>query len=403
MLRAAIPDAQIELVFNDATSARRVLHEYVIHQSPLTWAAPLQADGNYRFVSRLRRMYYLALILFIGLLLRISAQAPRLIGNPERRSLFEAYARADLVLACGGGYIYAPAAGDGIAGWFSFMLAGCILAILSGRPLVLLPQSIGPLHDAFQRRAARFVVQNAKLTCVRETTSLAMLRDLGCGQRVMLLADMAFGMRSAPVDAAQSALTQLGALDKPAQFRVGITALNWRGQSAGFAGQSTYERAMLEAINTLTSQGALVILFAQCCGPSLAEDDRVVSRQLKEHATQPERVFLMDESISPDLLQAMYAEMDYFIGTRMHSVILALNAGIPALAIGYLHKTQSVLGDLGMQSYALDISSITAKALLERFGQLRESSGQSALAPSLEQARQQKQQLGQMLNKIGKE
>ena len=250
------------------------------------------------------------------------------------------------------------------------MLSGCALALLMGKPLVLLPQSIGPLHDDFQRRAARWVVCHAALTCVRERRSLDLLQQLGCAQRALRLPDMAFGAPSG-TSPAQALLDHAGRSATAPAFRVGMTVLNWSGQNFTFTGQETYEDAMLGCIDTLTAQGGEVVLFAQCCGPSAAEDDRHVGARLRARASMPDRVLLIAEPLPPPALQAAYGQMDYFIGTRMHSVILALNAGVPALAIGYLHKTSGVLEELGMADRCYDINTLTAAELIDGFERLR--------------------------------
>jgi colanic acid/amylovoran biosynthesis protein len=280
------------------------------------------------------------------------------------------------------------------------MLSGCALALLMGKPLVLLPQSIGPLHDQFQRRAARWVVRGARLTCVRERRSLDLLRRLGCDQRAWRMPDMAFGAPGAAPDQARAVLDRAGVFAIPAEFRVGMTALNWSGQSFSFSRQQPYEDALLGCIDAITAQGGVVVLFAQCRGPSAAEDDRNVSARLHARAAQPERVVVLDDELPPDQLQAAYGEMDYFIGTRMHSVILALNAGVPALAVGYLHKTSGVLADLGMEGMCYDIETITAEDLIGGFERLRCAGMPPGVAPYLDHAQRTKRALAQVLGML---
>jgi colanic acid/amylovoran biosynthesis protein len=193
LLHTTFPNAQIALVFNDTASAQQALPTYPILAAPLTWIAPLQPDRSYRLKPAWQRGLLLMLLLLQAIWVRLFKR-PLPIGSGDQRALYHHFAGADLVVACGGGYIYAPQAGDGITGWFSFMLSGCVFAILAGKPLVLLPQSIGPLHDTFQRRATRFVVRNARLTCVRDSTSLQLLQELRCAARACQLPDLAFGM-----------------------------------------------------------------------------------------------------------------------------------------------------------------------------------------------------------------
>jgi colanic acid/amylovoran biosynthesis protein len=383
-------------VFNDTASARAALPGYAIHGAPLTWIAPLDERGRYIFVNRWLRLLYLALLALAALGYRVSGYLPRVFADRRKHALLRAFAAADLVLACGGGYIYAPGPGDGLSGWFGFMLSGCVLALLMSKPLVLLPQSIGPLHDDFQRRAVRWVVCRAALICVRERRSLDLLQQFGCAQRALWLPDMAFGAPSGTVPA-QLLLDHADRLATPPAFRVGMTVLNWSGQNFTFTGQAAYEDAMLGCIDALTARGGVVMLFAQCCGPSAAEDDRHVGARLQARAAMPERIFLIAEPLPPPALQAAYGQMEYFIGTRMHSVILALNAGVPALAIGYLHKTSGVLEDLGMANRCYDINTLTAAELIGGFERLRCAGVAPGVAPYLDRARRAKRALAQLI------
>jgi colanic acid/amylovoran biosynthesis protein len=397
MLEERFPEAQIGLVFNDTAPVSAALPGYEVHGAPLTWAAPLDERGQYMFINRWLRLLYLALLALAALAYRASGYLPRVFADRRKHGLLRAFAAADLVLACGGGYIYAPGSGDGLSGWFGFMLSGCVLALLMGKPLVLLPQSIGPLHDDFQRRAVRWVVRRAQLTCVRERRSLDLLQQLGCAQRALRLPDMAFGAPSGLAAPALALLDHAGRPAMPYAFCVGMTVLNWSGQSFTFTRQEAYEHAMLGCIDTLTARGGVVVIFAQCRGPSVAEDDRHVGARLRARAAMPERVFLIEEPLPPPALQAAYAQMDYFIGTRMHSVILALNAGVPALAIGYLHKTSGVLEELGMADHCYDINTLTAAQLIGGFERLRCVGAAPGVAPYLDRARRAKRVLAQLL------
>lgn len=361
LLEASFPGAQVALVFNDHASARRELPGYRVLESPLSLVAPLTAAGTYAFAPRPRRAAVAA-----SLLLGAMARRARLPIAPlpaPQRALISALAEADLVLACGGGYLYAASVEETL-GWFGFSVLGMLLTLLLGRPLALLPQSIGPLHGRRQRLVARLIARQARLTCVRERISLQTLQSLGAAGRALITPDLAFGHASAPPDEARALLRRYGMAEAPEGRAIGVTALNWAGQNHTFAAQARYERAITDAIDALTARGDTVAIFAQCCGPSAAEDDRIVARRIGAAARHPARVAVIDEPLPPPLLQAAYGCMDAFVGTRMHSVILAINAGVPAVAIGYLHKTAGVLAEAGLSERALDISSITGEQIV---------------------------------------
>jgi colanic acid/amylovoran biosynthesis protein len=400
MLREADPGAEIDLIFNEPASGQAAFPNTRIHASPVSWVASRRPDGSYALAGRTARWGYLALLVLSALWFRATSRAFFPFLDARKRGLLRALARADLVLVCGGGNFYTPHAFDGLTGWFGFTLSCCAVALLMGKPLALLPQSIGPFHSNSQRRAMAAIIRRARLTCVRERASLRLLEELGCAQRALCLPDMAFGAQVDAVEEARALLERTGALQQEAAFRVGMSLLNWGDQYAQFRGQNSYESAVLACIDAITAQGGQVVLFAQCCGPSAAEDDRRTGARIYAQVADPARVHVVMEEVAPDVLQAAYAGMDYFIGTRMHAVILALNAGTPALAIGYLHKTRGVLEELGMRERCLDIATISAEQLLAAFEQLRRDATRDPAAPYLRHARRAKHALGRILASI---
>ena len=56
---------------------------------------------------------------------------------------------------------------------------------------------------------------------------------------------------------------------------------------------------------------------------------------------------------------------DCYIGMRMHGAIMALHAGIPALALGYEDKTKQVFQELGLLDCSIDIDE-SVKNLVEK-------------------------------------
>lgn len=271
------------------------------------------------------------------------------------------------------------------------------MAIGMGKRLILLPQSIGPLRDPFWRLMIRWIVQHAELTLVRERESLALLEELGCSQRALYVPDLVFAMESAPVEEARAILAEVGVDQIDASFLVGITALDWGLQNQAFGGQAAYERALGQCIDAITAQGGAVVLFRQSIDPNPAWDDLWVSKRIQAAAQQRDRVLVIDRVFRPEVLQAAYGCMDYFIGTRMHSVIMASNAGTPALAIGYLYKSRGIMQELGLASYCFEIETVTGEQLIEGLQRLRTQALPSSVSVYLRRARRTKKAVEALL------
>jgi colanic acid/amylovoran biosynthesis protein len=399
VLDTVFPHARVTLAFNDVVTARAAHPRRLIVASPLAHVTRLTPDGESEMAPFDLRRTRAWQLLGAALAVRVRGTLPG--GGARLPAFVRALAEADLVLACGGGYLYAPSA-EGSFGWFDFTLLGCLMAVLMRKPLVLLPQSFGPLHGLRQKLPVALVARAAALVCARERVSLALLRSLGADKRALLAPDMAFGMNGATPADGEALLARAGLHALRPAYTVGVTALNWAGQNYTFSAQQQYEAALVAAIDTICEDGGAVALFAQCCGPAAAEDDRRVARRLHAAARWPERVTLLAEPLAPPLLQAAYGQVDFFIGTRMHSVILALNAGTPALAVGYLHKTRGMLHEVGLAHHALEIGSVSGNELVAALGRLREAPAQPEVPAYLERARRFKRALPALLQPLAR-
>ena len=359
-LRTAFPAASITVAINDIDDA--LLPADVLYVRSLTrWLVALHADGTWRWHKALAPLF--------ALWLGVAALAYRLLGvqllpsGRSRQALMCAYYDADLVAVIGGGHLYAPHRFN-IA--FLWLWAGLACAVIMRKPLVLLPQSFGPLPGRFQRALLRWLLDHSQFVATREYRSLQLLADIGVKQRVLVLPDLAFCTEQAPLDALATlpALAQARCTQRPL---IGVTLMDWGGQNARFQQQQQYETAMVALIEHMIDRyDAQVALFAQCVGPTPAQDDRLVATRIA--ARLPGRALIRaDQPLAPAVLKTAYAQLDLLVATRMHSAIFALSAGVPTLAIGYLHKSTGIMEMLGLVAHTLDIADANTARCLAHF------------------------------------
>lgn len=312
-------------------------------------------------VSRPRRMGRKAAAVGLGLLppagLRWLAGRCR---KWEPLGEIRAIAHADLVVGLGGGYLNGSA---DVAGTLNvlFLLLPLWLATRLHRPTVLAPQSFGPFGRPAQVRLVRFCLNRVDCVVAREDISVGQLRAVGVhSQRVQRGVDSAFALRleQEPVRAGTGG----------GHPRVGITARAWLPGPA----QESYERSLAAFADWLDGRGAFVTLVPQVTSDYQGDDDRLVSRRVASYCSSSPEV--MDTRLDHRALRAVYADLDYVVGTRFHSVIFSLTAGTPALAIEYEHKTSGIMGDLGLSQWVIPIREVTSARLCDRFAAL-ESAG----------------------------
>jgi colanic acid/amylovoran biosynthesis protein len=271
---------------------------------------------------------------------------------PELRRLLLAYMRADVAVSCPGN-IFATKGRVGMP----FLLAAYTVgyALLLGKPLYVLPQSIGPLRRRWERVVVRRLYGQARHVFVREPVSLRLAQEIGLpAARLSLAPDMAFALPAAP---REEALVRLRAAGVGAGPRVGVTVINRLIRHVGADVWERYEAALADTLAGFArSQGATVIFFPQVIGPTEREDDRVAARRIIARMDFGEKAILLEEPVPPALMKAMYREIDILVATRMHSAIFALGGGVPTLMIEYLHKIRGLAEMLGLAEWTLSLT-----------------------------------------------
>lgn len=359
LLRDNFPQADITLAMDDPSSYSG--SEATIKSFMAWFKHDNQGRIGWRWLT----------ILFVGLTSLLAVVAKRLFGRPislqavkGHQETIRAYLDADLVVSCAGNYLYS----SGIVGLaFVFSIYTMVYACMVGKPLYAMPQSIGPLKRWWEKVLVRWLIAKMRLVFIREPISWATLQTIGArGNNCHLVPDIAFAFPAVSYSLAAELLSEVG-LVFPTPPLLGITVIDWQGQTRAFNEQERYEEAIVEAIRFFVKhyQGK-VVLFSQVCGPTFKDDDRIPARRVFDRLKDlgGDRVLLLDRDLPPALLKSAYGLMDAFIGTRLHSNVFALSAGVPVIAIAYQYKTRGVMEMLGLGKWVLSIDNVDIDTLI---------------------------------------
>jgi colanic acid/amylovoran biosynthesis protein len=281
---------------------------------------------------------------------------------PGLRKATQSLIDADLVVTVGGGYLRGKKDLATHLGLF-LMLHPIWLATMAGVPVMCHSQSIGPFGNRFQRWLTARTLSRVELLAAREDISVDALDEMGLrAPKIIRAADAGFLFEtSEEVDVRTVA-------GLPADARVvGVTVRQWLHGEA----QERYEAAVAAACDhMIRSAAAHVVFIPQVTVTELGDDDRIVGHRVADKMVQQQSVRVLDESFSPFEVKALYESLDLLVGTRFHSVIFALTACVPAIAIEYEHKTGGIMAELGLSEWVCDINTVTADQLTERFDAL---------------------------------
>ncbi len=365
-LAETFPEAQLAYTMTDNQPSPWVPRGVPSIPSSMQWVTRRTADGGWRW-HKGSALGYVVWLLLVAAVYRVTKWR-WLPADWQRRQWMEAYYNADVIVGNGGGYLYARNQ-TSIA--FLWLWLGMALAIIMGKPLILLPQSFGPLPGRLQQTLLRWLVNRADLVAAREFRSVEFLQTIQVQTPVLLLPDLAFLTVETTRAEVLELLARFGVPLDDGRPKIGLTLMDWGAQNPNFAQQASYEAGIVQLIQFVQNRyNAHVILFAQCCGPTPDQDDRHISRRIAARVAPHNPVYVIDTLLPASMLKAAYRELDALVATRMHAAIFSLTAHTPTLVIGYLHKSIGIMQTVGLGAYVTDIGAVSGAALCEQFAAL---------------------------------
>lgn len=355
-LETAFPGATITLAVNDMEQNVAVGKARMV-PSFTWWAKQPRGKWNLPLLAGL-----LANSLWFGLRRRWGSGQKPFTKQLPWFPLLQAYAEADLVVSCPGNFLYS----SGIVG-LPLLLAIYTIAYgwLLGKPLYMLPQTIGPLHRHWEHRLVGWVLGKMRWVSLRDKLSqeVAVAGLKLPPTQCRLLPDAAFAFPRTNQQEGRDLLAAYGVDVGEKRPLLGVSLINWGAQNRHFTGQAKYETAVVTALRQFAQHtNGRIILFSQVHGPQAADDDRIPAQHVAQQLADPDAVFI-DRPVPPAVLKAAYSCMDFFLGTRLHANIFALTEGVPILAIQYQYKTQGIMEMVGLTEWVLPIEKVDETTL----------------------------------------
>lgn len=274
------------------------------------------------------------------------------------------FGRADAVLDISGGDSFTDMYGPTR---LRTICAPKFAAMQARRPLVLLPQTIGPFTSRHGRKVASRIIRAAALTYARDSQSYDRLLALaGPGvepSRLRQGVDVAFALAPVAPNGPVRTLFEQCTEEQRLLAGVNVSGLLMTRRAAdrfGLAGD--YLATMTELVRHLIREGALVILLPHVHVPrGRGESDKIAIDALLSNlnAAERERVVSLPVDLDARELKWCIAHMDWFVGSRMHSTIAGLSSLVPTFGYAYSDKTKGVFATCGMPSHVADARQVT--------------------------------------------
>ena len=137
--------------------------------------------------------------------------------------------------------------------------------------------------------------------------------------------------------------------------------------------RAQHERYMTELalfVAELLRRGSVVTLFSSSSpDEQLFNDLRARIDPGLESEMRARLLFANIPSVQ-DLLVLLHS-LDFVVASRLHGLLLAFLTGKPCVALSYDRKVETLMMDVGLNAYCLDIRSFTSESLLATFRRLQ--------------------------------
>lgn len=271
------------------------------------------------------------------------------------------YKDADLIIPVGGGYIRSGKGLMATARLF-FTIHPIIFSYILGKKTVNYTQSVGPFGNKLQEYMARFALRRVNGVIAREQITLDLFKKWGISKNVLLSVDSGFSFESTVTKDVRKDFVI------PSEKKIiGITVRSWLAN----AEQERYEKTIAAVADYIIDKyNAVVIFIPQVTVEFQHDDDRKSSKKVYEYMVHKNEAHVVMDRYDHQTIKAMYANLDYLIGTRFHSVIFSLTSYVPCIAVEYEYKTRGIMRELGLEQWVVNIKNIEIEQVKQLFDRL---------------------------------
>lgn len=231
------------------------------------------------------------------------------------------------------------------------------LANICTPKFILGPQTYGPYSHWLARYMAKRIIRKADYVCSRDMASAEYIKSL-CGIDMDVFTDVAFALPYTNKHTIQTDKRKVG---------INVSGLLWNGGYTGnnqFGLTVEYRSYITSLIESLLQQGDVeiyIIPHVISVGYN-PESDYPISEQL---VSQYPNVHLAPRFVTPMDAKDFIAEMDVFIGARMHATIAAFSAGVVTIPFSYSRKFEGLYSSLGY-SYTINARKVDTKTAIKQ-------------------------------------
>lgn len=255
--------------------------------------------------------------------------------------------RVDFVAAINGGDGFSD-----IYGTHTFLarLSESTQAIHTHKPLILLPQTIGPFKKKKNLLIAQKIMRYATRIYVRDNRFEKNLKKMNINYT--LTNDLSYFMQPEPFDIDIQAYA----------IGLNISGLAYSNKFRALSGEfENYPYLCEQIISLFQNLNKPIYLISHSYNYEKAEknnDDIEASRNFYQTLKNKSGVILVDRNLTSPQTKYLISKMSFFIGTRMHANFAAIFTNTPVFGLAYSYKFQGSFEKYGLHNQTAMINNI---------------------------------------------
>lgn len=278
----------------------------------------------------------------------------------ERARLFRAVSKADCLVFGGGTFLHDQGHYRVVLMQFLWLLGMLIVAKASGTKVFALSIGLGPLKTRTGRWLTKVFLTLTDQILFRDPFSLDLALNLSgrFAHKSALGVDLVFFLDGATTDRGKS---------HQRKFDGAVIGLNLISHY-DYLGEGVRKREQMVQVfsdfcDELIRRYQANIRFIPF--QTKVANDSAIGWEVQKRMAEPER-FTIVSSITPQNVFQHFGQVDYFVGMRLHSIVLAHILHIPYIAIAYSDKITYFTKDVGQSDALMLMADVTVESLLEK-------------------------------------
>lgn len=300
------------------------------------------------------------------------------IGWKNIPKIIDEVEKSNLILLGGGGifhdhwYVDPETMLTADHGGIPYFCEFATLAEIMKKSLMIFGAGVGPINAKEDQDLTAYAFRQANAVSVRDVESKWILKDFGVNiEKVQVTADPAHLLVA---DKSSTEKILSGILPKNGLPVVAVCLRNCNIEGE----RADWQKVVAAGLDRFLEDHPCNLLFIPFhnLSESYLTNDLDASARVRSWMQKKKSVFMLEDSYPPETIAGILAECRLVFGMRLHSIIMAANAGVQVVGLVYDPKVKNLMSRLGLTEYAIDLPEISKNRIMEILNHAWSNQGQ---------------------------